>query len=144
MTTEPHGKPLLGLLLRLAAQSFGDRVDEALRAAGFDGIRPAHANVFPFVPPQGIQVAELARLARVRKQTMADTVAQLESMGYAERRPDPNDRRARLVFLTERGEAVRPVGTAAGRQVEAAWAERVGDRELEELRATLLRVLDGS
>jgi DNA-binding MarR family transcriptional regulator len=133
--------PLLGLLLRLLNQHFGDHVDAALREAGFDGIRPRHANVFPFVPPEGIQVAELARLARVRKQTMAQTVEQLERLGYVERRPDPADRRARLVALTPRGEAVRPVGVAAGRQVEQQWAELIGEDELEELRALLIRLL---
>ena len=65
--------------------------------------------MFPFVPPEGITVTELARLARVRKQTMAEAVQQLERMGYVERRANPGDRRSRLVFLTERGAAVRPV-----------------------------------
>lgn len=64
---------------------------------------PRTRNVFPFVPPEGITVSELAELARVRKQTMAEAVEQLERMGYVERQPKPRDRRSRLVFLTERG-----------------------------------------
>ena len=32
--------------------------------------------------------------------TMAQAVGELEGMGYVERRPNPNDRRSRLVFLT--------------------------------------------
>src|SRR3979409_1415283 len=100
--------PKLGLLLRLLCQHWTTAVDTALQEAGFDNIRPHHANVFTFVPPQGIQVSELTLLAHVRKQTMAQAVEELEQLGYVERRPDPSDRRARLVFLTPRGQAVRP------------------------------------
>jgi DNA-binding MarR family transcriptional regulator len=133
--------PLLGLLLRLLNQHWTEAVDAALRDAGFGDIRPAHANVFPFVPPEGIQVSELADLAHVRKQTMAQAIAQLERAGYVERRPDPRDRRARLVFLTQRGEAVRPVGVAAGRRVEERWAKLTTQRDVEALRASLQRLV---
>jgi DNA-binding MarR family transcriptional regulator len=134
-------RPLLGLLLRLVHHHWAQDIDGALQAAGFDGIRPPHANVFPFVPPEGIQVSALAELARVRKQTMAQAVEQLERLGYVERRPDPNDRRARLVFLTPRGHAVRPVSHAAGHRVEERWAELTSPEEIESLRLTLQRLL---
>jgi DNA-binding MarR family transcriptional regulator len=116
-------------------------IDEALRSAGFTDLRPPHASIFPFVPPEGIQVSELARLARVRKQTTAQAVAQLEQAGYVERRPDPNDRRAQLVFLTAKGRSVGPVTVPAGRRVEEHWAELIGADELEALRATLQDLL---
>ncbi len=135
------GRPLIGLLLRLVYQHYAQDIDAALREAGFGDIRPAHANVFPFVPPEGISVSGLAELARVRKQTMAQAVGQLERMGYAERRPDPDDRRSRLVFLTGRGESVKPVTHAAAARVEERWAELMSPAELEALRATLLRLL---
>jgi DNA-binding MarR family transcriptional regulator len=141
MTDQLPPRPLLALLLRLVHQYFANDIDGALRAAGFEGIRPAHANVFPFVPPEGIRVSDLARLARVRKQTTAQAVEELERLGYVERRPDPSDRRASLVFLTARGEAVRPVAVAAGRRVEERWAELTSPEEIEELRARLTRLL---
>lgn len=137
-----HGdRPPLGLLLRLLHQDWAGDVDAALRAAGFRDIRPPHANVFPFVPEEGIQVSELARLARVRKQSMAAAVRQLERAGYVERRPDPRDGRASLVFLTERGKAVRPVAAGAGRRVEERWASLSSTREIESLRRSLQRLL---
>jgi DNA-binding MarR family transcriptional regulator len=134
-------RPLLGLLLRLLHQYYAQDIDAALRAAGFGDIRPPHANVFPFVPPEGIQVSELAKLARVRKQTMAQAVEQLERAGYVRRRPDPRDRRARLVFLTPRGDAVRPVTLAAGNRVEERWRQLAGPEEIEALRGSLRRLL---
>ena len=133
--------PLIGLLLRLAYQQYAQAIDAALRAAGFDDIRPAAANVFPFVRPEGITVSELAELARVRKQTMAQAVDQLERTGYVKRRPNPRDRRSRLVFLTERGASVPPITHAAAARVEERWAELTSAPELEALRASLLRLL---
>jgi DNA-binding MarR family transcriptional regulator len=133
--------PLIGLLLRLVYQHYAQEIEAALREGGFDDVHPAAANVFPFVPPDGITVSELAELARVRKQTMAQAVDQLERTGYVERRPNPHDRRSRLVFLTERGASVTPVTHAAAGRVEERWAELTSPEELEELRASLLRLM---
>ena len=141
MATDLPARPLIGLLLRLTYQHYSQDIEAALTAAGFGDIRPAHANVFPFVPPEGITVSELAELARVRKQTMAQAVGQLERMGYVERRANPADRRSRLVFLTARGRSVPPVTHATAAQVEARWAELIGPPQLEALRGLLLELL---
>jgi DNA-binding MarR family transcriptional regulator len=134
-------RPLIGLLLRLVHVHWAEDIHAALREAGFGDLGPAHANVFPFVPPEGITVSGLAQLARVRKQTMAQAIEQLESMGYVERRPNPRDRRSRLVFLTERGASVKPVTHATAARVEEHWAELTSPEELEALRASLLHLL---
>jgi len=141
METDFPARPLIGLLLRLVYQHYAQNIDAALRAAGFDDIRPAAANIFPFVPPEGITVSRLAELARVRKQSMAQAVDQLERAGYVERRPNPHDHRSRLVFLTERGTSVPPVTHAAAERVEERWAQLTSPAEFEALRASLLRLL---
>lgn len=131
----------LGLLLRLVHQHWTQAIESQLEAAGFGDVRPSHANVFTFARPDGISVSELTRLSHVRKQTMAQVVAEMERLGYVERRPDPTDRRARLVFLTERGSAVRPVAMAAARTAEQRWSELMGQRAVEALRRSLRGVL---
>lgn len=135
--------PLIGLLLRLAYQHYAQDIDTALRGAGFGDIRPGAANVFPFVPPDGITVSRLAELARVRKQSMAEAVDQLERSGYVERRKNPGDQRSRLVFLTERGASVPPVTHAAAERVEKRWAAACGPTEFEAMRDTLMHLLTG-
>jgi DNA-binding MarR family transcriptional regulator len=141
MEADFPSRPLIGLLLRLVYQHYAQDIDAALRQAGFGDIRPAAANVFPFVPAQGITVSRLAELARVRKQSMAQAVDQLERTGYVERRPNPRDHRSRLVFLTERGAGVPPVTHAAALRVEERWAQLIGPAEFETLRASLLHLL---
>ncbi len=141
MTTPAETHSALGLLLRLVHQHWSQAVDAALEEAGFTNIRPPHANVFTFVPPEGIQVSELTKLAQVRKQTMAQAVAELEALGYVERRPDPSDRRGKLVFLTPRGAAVRPTAMATGRLVESHWSDLTSPEEIATLKRLLSRLL---
>jgi DNA-binding MarR family transcriptional regulator len=134
-------RPLIGLLLRLTYQHYSQHIEAALHEAGFDDVRPSAANVFPFVPPEGITVSALAERARVRKQTMAQAIDQLERLGYVERRANPSDGRSRLVFLSVRGAGVPPVTHAAAAGVEQRWAELTSPAELESLREALLRLL---
>ncbi len=141
MDSDLPPRPVIGLLLRLAYQAYSQDIEAALRDAGFGDIRPSAANVFPFVPPEGTTVSRLAELARVRKQSMAQAVDQLERTGYVERRPNPDDQRSQLVFLTARGQSVPVVTHAAADRVEQRWAELVSPAELESLRAALERLL---
>ena len=134
-------RPLIGFLLRQVSQHYSQAIDAALREAGFGDIRPSAGNVFPFMRPEGITVSELAELAHVRKQTMAQAVDQLERTGYVERRPNPRDRRSRLVFLTERGASVPPVTHAAAKRVEEHWAQQLGAEGLDALKSSLLDLL---
>jgi DNA-binding MarR family transcriptional regulator len=138
----PFETPLLGLLLRLANQRWSAEMNAALRDLGVEQLTSAHARVIPFVPPGGASIQELSRLANVRKQTMAQSVEQLELAGYVERRPDPADRRASLVLLTEKGSALRPKSHAAGRQVEEAWGKELGPEAMQQLRAALVSLVD--
>jgi DNA-binding MarR family transcriptional regulator len=51
-------------------------------------------------------VSDLAQSERVRPQSMAQTVSELEQVGLVVRRPDPHDRRRALVELTGEGQTV--------------------------------------
>jgi DNA-binding MarR family transcriptional regulator len=137
MSTDPSVPASLGVMLRLLHQQFAGAVDAALAEAGFGDLRSSYASVFTFVPPEGMPVAELTRLARVRKQSMTQTVEELERLGYVERHPSPTDKRARLVFLTARGKKVRPLAMAAGSRIEAQWAQLLGQKELDALKQSL-------
>lgn len=131
----------MGVLLRLLYQLYSLEIQGALRDSGFDDINPAAANVFTFLTSVGATVSELANLSHVRKQTMAQTVEQLERSGYVERRPNPSDRRSQLVFLTTRGKRIPPVTHKAAAAVEKRWARLSGVDELETLRMSLLDLL---
>ena len=108
-----------------------------LREAGYGDIRPAHYAVFRHLKPEGSRVTELAEAAGMTQQSMGEFVAQLERLGFVERRPDPRDGRARIVVLTESGRG--GIAAAAGllAETEADLAERMGKEKLESLVASL-------
>jgi DNA-binding MarR family transcriptional regulator len=64
----------------------------------------SHGAVLGRLDREGAQsVSDLAAAERVRPQSMAQTVAELEADGYVQRRPDPDDRRRAYVELTKAG-----------------------------------------
>ncbi|MEV5842325.1 MarR family transcriptional regulator [Streptomyces sp. NPDC051985] len=132
----------IALMLRAVYNRLTSEIQAAVNTAGLDDFRPVHGNVIPFVPEEGITVSTLAARLDLSKQAIGQVVEELERLGYVERRPDPGDRRARLLFLTDRGRAVRPVAEAASKAVERRWAELIGPDSLESLRTTLRDLLD--
>jgi len=119
-------RPSLALLFRVIYQHHSQAIESALRAAGFDDIAPSAGNVFPFMRHQGITISELAELAGVRKQTMAQAVEQLERSGYVERRPhrDAGDacgggRRRRPLGVIDRNRRTRAPETGTEKPADA-------------------------
>src|SRR5262249_61993827 len=52
-----------------------------------------------------------------------------------------HDARSRLIFLTDRGKAARPIAVTAGDRVEEHWAELTSPEEIESLRVSLLHLV---
>ena len=127
----------LGRLLADGFRAWDERLHGGLETAGYGDVRPAHFAVFRHLEPVGSRVTELAESARMTKQSMGELVDHLERCGYVERRPDPRDRRAKIVVYTEAGR--RGIGVAAElvAKMEADLAERMGEGRLEELAGSL-------
>ena len=130
----------VGLLLFIPYRELERRVFAALADAGFDDVTPAQARVMQRIGPDGTRLTELAEAAQVTKQTASFLVDQLERTAYVRRTPDPNDARARLVRVAERGLAARPVAEAAVAEVEQEWREHLGERRWSALRDALARL----
>ncbi len=65
-----------------------------------------HGSVLGRLDREGSRsVSDLASAERVRPQSMAQTVSELEADGLVQRHPDPDDRRRALVELTTEGRA---------------------------------------
>ena len=86
---------------------------------------------------EGINQATLADLVGVEPITICRMVDRLEALGLVERRPDPNDRRARLIHMIE---AARP-GLERMRTVAQALFVEALDGITDEEEAILARLL---
>ena len=132
--TEPMNT---GLLLFLPYRAMETRVFEELAAAGFGDVTPAQARVFQRIAPDGSRLTDLAAQAGITKQSAGFLVDQLERAGYVERVPDPEDGRARLVRISERGARSVAASRHVVQQVEAEWASHLGADRMAQLRDIL-------
>jgi DNA-binding MarR family transcriptional regulator len=95
-----------------------------LEADGYHGVQPAYHALFENIDPDGTRLTELAERADMTHQSMSELVASLERNGWVERRPDPSDRRARLVCLTPEGRRATRRGLHHIKEIEREWQER--------------------
>jgi DNA-binding MarR family transcriptional regulator len=139
-TKEPVGPPLIGALLRVPWEAVQRHMLHRLHERGFDDLDAAHLNVFQYPGPQGARPSELAARLRVSKQALNYLLGELERSGYIERQPHPDDQRSKRIALTDRGLAAVGVIRDAVGEVEAAWAERLGDERFKQLRTILVEL----
>jgi DNA-binding MarR family transcriptional regulator len=112
-TTQPFSADLCWLLSRASYT-----LTTELTAAFEDlGLSPRAHSVLATAMTGELTQGEIARTVGLDKTTMVVTLDELEAAGLAERRPSPNDRRARVI-------AVTPAGRRKVREAEAI-AERV-------------------
>jgi DNA-binding MarR family transcriptional regulator len=129
--------PNVGILLRVPFQDVVRRVSTHLAEAGFDDLRPAHTAVFQHIDANGSRLTDLAERAQITKQSMGYLVDYLEQHGYLERHPDPSDRRASLICLTERGWAQIHAALATIATIEEEWTRKLGPQQMRQLRRLL-------
>jgi DNA-binding MarR family transcriptional regulator len=113
-------------LLRRPAVLVRHQVLRRLHDAGFDDVLPAHLGVFQYPGPDGVRPGVLAARTQASKQAMNHLLHQLETSGYLVREAHAEDRRTRVVRLTERGWAAMDVIKDAVLDLECSWAERLG------------------
>jgi DNA-binding MarR family transcriptional regulator len=144
MESRPAAPPRLpiGQLLVRATRHFREDLFRRARAAGATDLREAHLQVFGTIDWGGTRLTELAARAQMTRPSMNELVDQLEAAGYLERVPDPTDGRAKLVRLTRRGRRAVTQALRWVREIEAAYAHRVGPEQFEAACRTLQALLD--
>jgi DNA-binding MarR family transcriptional regulator len=89
----------------------------------------------------GLRPGELARRARLSKQTMTELVRRLERDGLVERRADPSDGRASLVYLTSRSRAFEPIVAEILAELDLLARGRLDDEGMDALKTALTELL---
>jgi DNA-binding MarR family transcriptional regulator len=134
------GPPMIGALMRLPWEAVASRMLHALHEHGFDDIDAPHLGLILWPGPEGLRPSELAARTRMTKQALNYLLGNLERLGYLERRPDPTDRRARRIALTDRGRALVPVMRGVVAETEREWAAALGEERFAQLRELLVEL----
>jgi DNA-binding MarR family transcriptional regulator len=115
------------VLPELMAGLFG-RIRGELDDGTLGDLRMSHVRVLSAVPPDGINVTELARHAGMTKQGCGQFVTYLSGTGHVSTAPDPADGRVRLVHRSVTGDRVMDRVYAALDRIEREFAAEVGPR----------------
>ena len=91
-------------LLFFAYRDFTGEADAVLEGYGFGR---AHHRIIYFVGANpGITVGELLAILKITKQSLSRVLSQLVDEGFVNQETDPDDRRRRRLYLTDKGRAL--------------------------------------
>jgi len=128
-------------MLGQAYSLLGFQIVDGVVGAGYPQ-KPKHSAVFAQIDLTGSRLTQLAARANMTPQAMGELVDELEELGYVVRRPDPSDRRAKLIVLTERGHQCVTAGRETIEVIEERLTEILGTEGRRRLRALLTKLLE--
>ena len=133
----------LGFLLAKASQRWNELLQQAFAREGFPEVRASYGSVLlPLFEEDGLRIGEIARRARLSKQTMTTMVRLAERDGLVERRADDGDRRATRVNLTVKGQRLIPVTERVLAELDALARKALGTRGQAQAAGALAMLAD--
>jgi DNA-binding MarR family transcriptional regulator len=94
----------IGRLLLDSFRLFSQRMLVHLHANGFTDLRPIHTSLLRNIDAAGTRITEIGDRSSMTKQAVGQLIKECERLGYLGTRIDPNDRRAKIVRYTRKGE----------------------------------------
>jgi DNA-binding MarR family transcriptional regulator len=134
----PADGPDLGILLAIAYRCAIDQLTARLTAAGFPGIRPADGYMFRALRGDGHTSTELAQILGISKQATIKIVDHMEGRSLVARHPVADDRRAKIIRLTDQGRHTMETAIRVNGEIEAEFAAQVGAEDVSAMRAALI------
>ena len=127
----------VGFWLRLAQQrdlrAFGERFSgSGVSQLGYAILLVLEAN-------PGCRPAELGEAVQVRQPNLGEPLEALVALGFVSRAPDPRDRRAQALALTQEGERRLQALKAAHAGLIEGYREALGEEGYDQLIALLRR-----
>ena len=137
----PRPDPSTPTLLRTAYNVLSAAIYRAVSEAGATDMRPAHGNAMEMLAIQdGLRLTDIAARAGMAPQSMGEIVDDLVAKGYLSRREDPADRRAKRIYLTQKGRDTAQASRIALLEIERRISETLGTDTYQELRRNLAAI----
>lgn len=135
----PDYVPLIAVVHRLNKALQLDMVRAAHRM-GFTGLKNSHNAVFATLDAEGGRAADMAVQMGITRQSMGEIIREMVELGIVEMKPDPADRRAKLVTWTEHGLMVARTGYTHILDVEDLFEKELGEEQFAAFRDALVRM----
>ena len=91
--------------------------------------------------PAGVSQAEVTDYLRVEHPTTVRLLDGLENQGYVKRLPDPNDRRAKIIVLTDEGRPLADKVVTMTKELNATAIQGIAPEALETTNAVIDKLL---
>ena len=105
------------------------------------GLHQSHHSVLiTLYKEQGISQEKLSRKLNVDKATVTRSIKKLLEDGFVERRLDKDDKRSYLLYVTEKGEEIRPDIEAMFREWNDIVLEGFSDEEVDQVVGYMKRI----
>lgn len=116
----------IGRLLNMAVERFETRVLALMVEAGYGDFSLSHMAITRNLDVGGTRATEIAKRAGITKQFVGELIGHLEDIGLLQRVPDPDDKRARIVYFTPDGLAWLETLGIAIEQAEKEMKKELG------------------
>jgi DNA-binding MarR family transcriptional regulator len=141
VSISPPARLHIGQLLVQLTRLFQTDLFDRLVEAGLQDARVPHTHVTAYIKAEGSRLTELAAQARMTLPAMSELVDDLQRLGIVDRRPDPSDKRAKLICLTDTGWEAMCTARRAIADIEADYSQLVSAERFESAAQTLDRLL---
>lgn len=115
-------------------------MDEVMRPYGITRAQWSMLSTLSRGGNNGMTQVDIARLLEVGKVTVGGLVDRLEASGHVERRADTTDRRAKRVYITEKGYEVIRLMVAVASKINRRVLKGLTPIEIETIERCLLQV----
>jgi DNA-binding MarR family transcriptional regulator len=127
-----------GFVLHETARLLSKRYDQRAKSLG---LTRAQIQVLAYlVYHEGINQAGLAELIEMEPISLARLIDRMEQSGWVERRPDPRDRRAWRLYITDKAKPVFAEMIAIGAEVRGEALAGFTEAERDQVMELLMRV----
>jgi MarR family transcriptional regulator, organic hydroperoxide resistance regulator len=134
----PIGRNDVGFLLAIASRRWNAKLEAEFATRGFPEVRASYgALLVPLFEEDGLRMGELARRAKLSKQSVTTLARLLERDGLVERISDASDARSTRVLLSRRGRDLEPVTAIVLAEMERTLVRRLTRPRVNELKAML-------
>ncbi len=133
----PYSEFNTGTLLLQVYRAFEHRLSAALMECGHPDFRPKHGAVLANIDTDGTRLSNLADRAQMSRPSMMELIDELEAKGYVRRKPDPDDRRAKLIVPTKMGREMISTAAEVIDNIEQRFRELLGEHQYQLMREAL-------
>jgi DNA-binding MarR family transcriptional regulator len=125
----------VGFLVSDIARLIGVEYNRIMKPMGLT--TPQFFMIMQLQRQDGVTQSHLANRLAVGKVSTSGLIDRLEQSGWIERRPDPNDRRSNLIYLTDKGHDIEARMLATGKSLTKQTLKNLNTEQ----RSTLIDLL---